>query len=55
MHAHICRNYFNMHRLKKCNAIAASSETTMPSLMTFILRRGKWTMGIVLDTYFHFA
>ena len=35
--------------------MAASLGTTILPLMISILRRGEWSMRIVLDAYFHFA
>ena len=55
VHVHIRPNCFNTYGIRKDSATASIPEITMPSPMTSILRNGEWSMGIVLDTYFHFA
>ena len=53
-------NHMNYHRLtaysnRKGSATHAVSGTTMAPSTTSIARRGEWSIGVVLDCYWHFA
>jgi hypothetical protein len=43
------------HSLHKGDATKASSGITCPPPVSSIAARGKWSLGHVLDLYWHFA
>lgn len=45
----------NGYSLRKGSATHATSGTTCPPPIPSIARRGEWSMGAVLDVYWHFA
>ena len=56
----IVKNYIrlpkaNAYGLRKGSATLATSGTTAPPPVPSIARRGEWSMGAVLDVYWHFS
>ena len=52
---HIRLEHANAYGLRKGSATHATSGTTCPPPMPSIARRGEWSMGTVLDVYWHFS
>ena len=52
---HIRLNHANAYGLRKGSATRATSGTTCPPPIPSIARRGEWSMGTVLDVYWHFS
>ena len=50
---HIRLDHMNAYGLRKGSATLAVSGTTSPPQVTSIARRGEWSMGKVLDVYWH--
>lgn len=48
-------DHANTHGIRKGSATAASSGTTCPPPVSSIAARGEWSLGRVLDLYWHFA
>jgi hypothetical protein len=48
-------DHANTHGIRKGSATKASSGTTCPPPVSSIASRGEWSMGKVLDLYWHFA
>jgi len=48
-------NHANTHGVRKGSATSASSGTTCPPPVSSIAARGEWSLGKVLDLYWHFA
>ena len=55
MHTFIRPGHVNAYGLRKGSATLCATGTTCPPPLASILRRGEWSMGIVLDIYFNFA
>ena len=55
LRAYIREDRANSHGLRKGAATAASSGTTCPPPISSIAARGEWSLGQVLDLYWHFA
>ena len=53
--AHMDPKYLNPYGLRKGSATFAVSGTTAPPSLPAIARRGEWSIGSVLDVYWHFA
>lgn len=53
--AYIRSDHANSHGLRKGSATAVSSGTTCPPPISSIAARGEWSIGKVLDIYWHFA
>ena len=51
----IRRDHANAHGVRKGSASFACSGTTCPPSVASIANRGDWSMGAVLDVYWHFA
>ena len=51
----IRRDHANAHGVRKGSASFASSGTTCPPSVSSIANRGDWSMGAVLDVYWHFS
>ena len=45
----------NVHGFRKGAATFATSGTTSPISVSLVARRGEWSMGKVLDVYWHCA
>ena len=52
---HMEMDCFNAYGLRKGSAIYCVSGTTAPPSQTSIARRGDWSVGTVLDCYWHFC
>ena len=52
---HIRLDHMNAYGLRKGSATLATSGTTCPPPIASIARRGEWSMGAVLDVYWHFS
>jgi hypothetical protein len=52
---HIRISHMNAYGIRKGSATLAASGTTCPPPIPSIARRGEWSMGSVLDVYWHFA
>lgn len=52
---HIRIEHMNAYGLRKGSATLAVSGTTSPPPVSSIARRGEWSMGKVLDVYWHFS
>ena len=52
---HIRLSHFNAYGMRKGSATLATSGTTCPPPISSIARRGEWSMGAVLDVYWHFS
>ena len=52
---YIRENHFKAHGLHKGSASYASSGTTCAPSIPSICNRGEWSMGKVLDVYWHFC
>ena len=52
---HIRIDHMNAYGLRKGSATMAVSGTTSPPPISSIARRGEWSMGKVLDVYWHFS
>ena len=52
---HIRIEHMNAYGLRKGSATLAVSGTTSPPPVTSIARRREWSMGKVLDVYWHFS
>jgi hypothetical protein len=52
---HIQISYMNAYGIRKGSATLAASGTTYPPPIPSIARRGEWSMGSVLDVYWHFS
>ena len=52
---HIRIEHMNAYGLRKRSATLAVSGTTSPPPISSIARRGEWSMGKVLDVYWHFS
>ena len=48
-------NHANTHGIHKGSSTSASSGTTCPPPVSSITAHGKWSLGWVLDLYWHFA
>jgi hypothetical protein len=48
-------DHANTHGIRKGSATKASSGTTCPPPVSSIASRGEWSMGKILDLYWHFA
>jgi hypothetical protein len=48
-------DHANTHGIRKGSATQASSGTTCPPPVSSIASRGEWSMGKILDLYWHFA
>jgi hypothetical protein len=48
-------DHANSHGLRKGSATSASSGTTCPPGVSLIAARGEWSLGRILDLYWHFA
>jgi hypothetical protein len=48
-------DHANTHGIRKGSATKASSGTTCPPPVSSIASRGEWSMGKVLDLYWHFS
>jgi hypothetical protein len=48
-------DHANTHGIQKGSATKASSGTTCPPPVSLIASRGEWSMGKVLDLYWHFS
>lgn len=55
LQAFIRANHANAHGIRKGSATSASSGTTCPPPVSSIAARGEWSLGKVLDLYWHFA
>lgn len=53
--AYIRPDHANAHGLRKGSATHATCGTTCPPPIPSIAQRGEWSMGKVLDVYWHFA
>ena len=51
----IRRDHANAHGIRKGSALFATSGTTCPPSVASIANRGDWSMGAVLDVYWHFS
>jgi hypothetical protein len=51
----ICVDHANTHGIRKGSGTKASSGTTCPPPVSSIAARGEWSLGRVLDLYWHFA
>jgi hypothetical protein len=49
---HICISHMNAYGIQKGSATLATSGTTCPPPIPSIARRGEWSMGSVLVTFF---
>jgi hypothetical protein len=52
---HIRISHMNAYGIRKGSATLATSGTTCPPPIPSIARRGEWSMGTVLDVYWHFS
>ena len=52
---HIRMDHVNAYGVRKGSATHATSGTTAPPPISSIARRGEWSMGKVLDVYWHFS
>jgi hypothetical protein len=52
---HIRWEHSNVHGVRKGSATFATSGTTLPPSISSIANRGEWSLGAVLDVYFHFC
>ena len=52
---HIRLDHMNAYGLRKGSATLATSGITCPPPISSIARRGEWSMGAVLDVYWHFS
>ena len=52
---HIRLEHTNAYGLRKGSATLSTSGTTAPPPISSIARRGEWSMGKVLDVYWHFS
>lgn len=52
---HIRLEHANAYGIRKGSATYATSGTTSPPPIPSIARRGEWSMGPVLDVYWHFS
>jgi hypothetical protein len=52
---HIRISHMNAYGIRKGSATLAASGTTCPPPIPSIARRGEWSMGAVLDVYWHFS
>lgn len=52
---YIRANHANTHGFRKGSATQASSGTTCPPPVSSLAARGEWSLGRVLDLYWHFA
>ena len=52
---YICKKHFHPHGLRKGSASFASSGTTCAPSIPSICNRSEWSMGKVLDVYWHFC
>jgi len=48
-------DHANSHGIRKGSSTHASSGTTAPPPVSSIAARGEWTLGRVLDLYWHFS
>ena len=52
---HICTEHVNAYGMRKGSATLATTCTTCPPPIPSVARRGEWSMGAVLDVYWHFG
>ena len=52
---HIRVDHFNAYGMRKGSATLAACGTTAPPPVPSIARRGEWSMGSVLEVYWHFS
>ena len=52
---HIRVKHFNAYGMRKGSATLAACGTTAPPPIPSIARRGEWSMGSVLEVYWHFS
>ena len=52
---YIRKNHINAHGIRKGSASFATSGTTCPPSVASVANRGDWSMGAVLDVYWHFS
>jgi hypothetical protein len=53
--AYIRADHANSHGIRKGSATAVTSGTTLPPPTSSIAARGEWSLGRILDLYWHFA
>jgi hypothetical protein len=53
--AYIRTDHANSHGIRKGSATAVTSGTTLPPPTSSIAARGEWSLGRILDIYWHFA
>ena len=53
--AYIRSDHANSHGLRKGSATSVASGTTLPPPTSSIAARGEWSLGRILDIYWHFA
>ena len=51
----ICVDHANTHGICKVSATKVSSGTTCPPPVSSIATRGEWSLGHILDLYWHIA
>ena len=51
----IRRNHANGHEIRKGSASFATSGTACPPWVASVAAQGEWSMGAVLDVYWHFC
>ena len=54
LEVHMKSSQFNPHGFRKGSATYAASGTTMAPSIPSIARRGEWSIGKILDVYWHF-
>jgi len=52
---YICPDHANLHGIRKGSGTHASSGTTVPPPVSSIAAHGEWSLGCVLDLYWHFS
>ena len=55
LQAYIRAGHANSHGLRKGSATAVTSGTTLPPPTSSIAARGEWSLGRILDIYWHFS
>jgi hypothetical protein len=55
VHTYLPEDHACSHGLRKGSAMLATSGMTMPPAVSLITPCGKWSMGKVLDVYWHFG
>jgi len=52
---HMRADHANAYGIRKGSATAATTGTTCPPPLPSVARRGEWSLGAVLDVYWHFS